>query len=67
MDYNEYAETYEAMLEMYNIVFPNPTSDQETIKKMVAAADILALFAVKHNKHSEKYDLLNPQIVDDTE
>lgn len=67
MDYKEYAETYEAMVEMYNIAFPNPTSDPETITKMVAVADVLALFAVKHSKHSDKYDLLNPHTVDDTE
>lgn len=62
MHYNEYVETYEAMIEMYNIAFPSPTSDKKTITKMVAAADVIALFTVKHIKHSEKYDALNPTI-----
>ncbi len=64
MTYEEYAETYEAMVEMYNTAFPEPTSDQATIVKMVAVADVLALFAVKHEAHSEKYDKLNPHIVE---
>ena len=64
MTYKEYAEAYEVMVEMYNTAFPEPTSDQATIVKMVAAADILALFAVKHQAHSEKYDAINPYIVE---
>jgi hypothetical protein len=60
MTYDEYAETYEAMIEMYNIAFPSPTSDQKTITKMVAAADVIALFTVKHIEHSDQYDALNP-------
>lgn len=60
MTYDEYAETYEAMIEMYNIAFPSSTSDQKTITKMVAAADVIALFTVKHIKHSDQYDALNP-------
>ena len=62
MDYEEYVEIYEAMKEMFDIAFPNPTSDPETIKKMVAMADILALFSVKYPEHSEKYDSLNPYV-----
>ncbi len=61
MTYDEYAETYEVMIEMYNIAFPSPTSDQKTITKMVAAADIIALFTVKHIEHSDKYDEINKQ------
>ena len=56
MTYEEYAETYDAMVLMLNIAFPNGTTEPSEIKTMIDMADIIADFTVKHPEHSDKYD-----------
>lgn len=56
MTYEEYAETYDAMVLMLNIAFPNGTSVPSEVKTMTEMADIIADFTMKHFEHSLKYD-----------
>jgi hypothetical protein len=56
MTYEEYAETYDAMVLMVNIAFPNGTSVPSETKTMVEMADIIADFTLKHYEHFLKYE-----------